>query len=80
MTKHITICAGIDTGKRKLDVALNGSKEQLQVDNTPEGHKVLLSWLRQHRVKHVAALDKSVILFIKPDHRFNRISKPNRLY
>ena len=53
MTKHITICAGIDTGKRKLDVALDGSKEPLQVDNTPEGHKVLLSWLRQHRVKRV---------------------------
>ena len=57
MTKHITICAGIDTGKRKLDVAVDvavdGSKEQLQVDNTPEGHKVLLSWLRQQRVKRV---------------------------
>ena len=53
MTKLITICAGIDTGKRKLDAALDGSKEQLQVDNTPEGHTVLLSWLRQRRVKRV---------------------------
>ena len=53
MTKRIIICAGIDTGKRKLDVALDGSKEQLQVDNTAEGHKVLLLWLRQHRVKRV---------------------------
>jgi transposase len=53
MTKHITICAGIDTGKRKLDLALDGSKERLQLDNTPEGHKVLLSWLRQHRVTRV---------------------------
>ena len=53
MTKHITICAGIDTGKRKLDVALDGSTEPLQVDNTPEGHKALLSWLRQHRVKRI---------------------------
>jgi transposase len=53
MTKHITICVGIDTGKRKLDVALDGGEEPLQVDNTPEGHKVLLSWLRQHRVKRV---------------------------
>jgi transposase len=53
MTKLTTICAGIDTGKRKLDVALDGSQEQLQVDNTPEGHKVLLSWLRQQRVKRV---------------------------
>ena len=53
MTKHTTICAGIDTGKRKLDVALDGSSEQLQVENTPEGHKVLLAWLRRHRVKRV---------------------------
>ena len=53
MAKPITICAGIDTGKRKLDVALDGSKEQLQVENTAEGHKVLLTWLHQHRVKRV---------------------------
>jgi hypothetical protein len=53
MAKHITICAGIDTGKRKLDVALDGSSEPLQVDNTPEGYKVLLDWIRRHRVKRV---------------------------
>jgi hypothetical protein len=29
MAKHITICAGIDTGKRKLDVAIEGRREQL---------------------------------------------------
>ena len=32
MTKPIIICAGIDTGKRKLDVALDGSKEQALPD------------------------------------------------
>jgi transposase len=53
MTKHITICAGIDTGKRKLDVAIDGSRELLQVENTPEGHKALVTWLRQHGVKRV---------------------------
>src|ERR1700761_41102 len=53
MTKHITICAGIDTGKRKLDVAIEGKREQLQVENTPEGYAVLLTWLRQHRVKRI---------------------------
>src|SRR5258708_35964044 len=53
MAKHITICAGIDTGKRKLDVAIEGSREQLQVENTAEGHELLLAWLRQHRVKRV---------------------------
>ena len=53
MTKHITICAGIDTGKRKLDVAIEGHCEQLQVENTPEGHKVLVAWLRKYGVKRV---------------------------
>jgi transposase len=53
MAKRTTICAGIDTGKRKLDIALDGSSEPLQVDNTPEGYKVLLDWLRRHRVKRI---------------------------
>jgi transposase len=53
MAKRTMICAGIDTGKRKLDIALDGSSEQLQVDNTPESYKVLSGWLRQHRVKRV---------------------------
>jgi len=53
MAKRTTICAGIDTGKRKLDVALDGSLEQLQVENTSEGHKALLDWLRFHRVKRI---------------------------
>jgi transposase len=53
MTKHTTICAGIDTGKRKLDVAIKGRCEQLQVDNTPEGHKALMAWLRKYGVKRI---------------------------
>lgn len=53
MAKHTMICAGIDTGKRKLDVAISGSREQLQVENTPEGHEALVAWLRQHRVKRI---------------------------
>ena len=53
MAKHTTICAGIDTGKRKLDVAIEGRREQLQVKNTSEGHEALLVWLRQHRVKRI---------------------------
>src|SRR5258707_10949005 len=53
MAKLTMICAGIDTGKHKLDVAIDGSSEQLQVDNTPEGYKVLSDWLRQHRVKRI---------------------------
>jgi transposase len=53
MAKHTTICAGIDTSKRKLDVAIDGRAEQLQVNNTAEGHKQLIEWLRQHRVKRI---------------------------
>jgi transposase len=53
MRKPNMICAGIDTGKRKLDMALEGRPDQLQVDNTPTGHKDVSSWLRRHRVKRV---------------------------
>jgi transposase len=53
MAKRITVCAGIDTGKRKLDVAIDGSGAPLQVENTAEGHKVLLAWLQRHKVKRI---------------------------
>ena len=47
------ICAGIDTGKRKLDVALDGRTERLRVDNTSDAHGSLSAWLRQHHVGRV---------------------------
>src|SRR5215211_100258 len=53
MSKHSIACAGIDTGKRKLDVALHERPEQLQVDNTPDGHNALSTWLRRHRIKRI---------------------------
>jgi transposase len=53
MSKHSMICAGIDTGKRKLDVAIRGRADELQVDNMPDGHGTLSAWLRRHRVKRV---------------------------
>jgi transposase len=53
MAKRITICAGIDTGKSKLDVALEGSSERLRVENSVEGYPVLLEWLQRHKVKRV---------------------------
>src|SRR6202165_3533734 len=52
MSKPSMICAGIDTGKRKLDVAIKG-RADVQVDNTPDGHRTLSGWLRRHRVKRV---------------------------
>ena len=53
MAKCSTRCAGIDTGKRKLDVALSDGGEPLRVDNDPAGHAELSAWLRRHRVKRV---------------------------
>ena len=53
MGKSITICAGIDTGKRKLDIAIDGKDDPLQVDNTAEGHKALVKWLKDRKVKRV---------------------------
>lgn len=53
MRKSSMVCAGIDTGKRKLDVALAAAPQRLQVDNTQAGHDSLSAWLRQHRVKRV---------------------------
>src|SRR5258707_8357869 len=53
MSKPSIVCAGIDTGKYKLDVALNGSREQLQIDNTADGHAALSAWLKRHKVQRV---------------------------
>jgi transposase len=53
MSKHSTVCAGIDTGKRKLDAAIAASPHRLQVGNDPGGHTALSAWLRRHRVKRV---------------------------
>jgi transposase len=53
MRKHTTVCAGIDTSKRKLDVALAEGSHRLQTDNNSDGHVALSAWLRKHRVKRV---------------------------
>ena len=53
MSNHSTVCAGIDTGKHKLDVAIDGSAEPLQVDNSSEGYRLLSAWLRQHEVERI---------------------------
>ena len=53
MSKRTTICAGIDTGKRKLEVALAQGNERLEVDNNAAGHQALTAWLRRRRVKRI---------------------------
>jgi transposase len=53
MSKRSMICAGIDTGKHKLDVALHRRDERLEVKNNPDGHRSLAAWLRERGVKRV---------------------------
>src|SRR5437868_1783534 len=53
MSKHTIICAGIDTSKHKLDVALVGGSFELQVENTAAGHKGLSATLRQQGVERI---------------------------
>jgi transposase len=53
MRKHTMVCAGIDTGKHRLEVAIEGGTERVQVNNDADGHAELSAWLRQHRVKRV---------------------------
>jgi len=45
MTHNTINVAGIDTGKAKLDIALSPGGQELQVDNTPDGHVALAAWL-----------------------------------
>jgi transposase len=53
MSDHNIVCAGIDTGKHKLDAAVAGTAERVQVDNTPDGHAALSAWLRRRQVERV---------------------------
>jgi transposase len=53
MNNDTTVCVGIDTGKLKLDVAVDGSAERLQVDNSAEGHQMLAAWLRLRKVERI---------------------------
>lgn len=53
MSKDSIVCAGIDTGKRKLDVAIHASAQRLQIGNTAEGHVALSGFLGQHLVERV---------------------------
>jgi transposase len=48
-----TKIAGIDVGKRMLDVAAHGLEDATQVQNSPEGHTALIGWLRARHVGRV---------------------------
>lgn len=47
-----TVCVGIDVSKKKLDVALlvNGKIRTKVVENSADGHKLLLEWLGKSKV------------------------------
>jgi transposase len=51
--KSTTKVAGVDVGKRRLDVAVHGQAEQLQVDNDEKGRVQLVAWLQEHAVTRV---------------------------
>lgn len=53
MSKSSMLCAGIDTGKHKLDVAVHGSAARLQVGNDPHGHAELSAWLARQGASRV---------------------------
>jgi transposase len=51
MSQSTMVYAGIDTGKRTLDVAIHGAKARSQVANDEAGHTKLVAWLHHHRVR-----------------------------
>jgi transposase len=48
-----TKVAGIDVGKRGLDVAVHGLEDELQVENGPVGFSELIGWLKAREVGRV---------------------------
>jgi len=48
-----TKVAGIDVGKRGLDVAVHGLEDELRVDNAPGGFSELIGWLKAREVGRV---------------------------
>ena len=48
-----TKVAGVDVGKRSLDVAVHGGDEQVRVDNSPPGLDALVAWLKARSVGRV---------------------------
>lgn len=52
-SKPNTRIAGIDVGKRRLDVALYGRPETLVIDNDTAGIRSLVHWLKSHEITRV---------------------------
>jgi len=72
MSQSTMVYAGIDTGKRTLDVAAHGAKARSQVDNDEAGHAKLVTWLRRQRVRRVGieasgGYEKAVVAQLRQD-------------
>jgi transposase len=53
LNKYSSKAAGIDTGKSKLDVAIQGTQDRLEVANDSAGHERLIDWLHARDVQRV---------------------------
>ena len=51
--KISTKVAGVDVGKRQLDVAVHGQEDEVQVENAPAGVDELIAWLKAREVGRV---------------------------
>ncbi|MDG2523346.1 IS110 family transposase [Caulobacter segnis] len=51
--KSSTRVAGVDVGKRRLDAAVHGSEDRLEVANIEEGREALIGWLKARSVSRV---------------------------
>lgn len=52
-SKSSTRVAGVDVGKRRLDAAVHGSEDRLDVANIEEGREALIDWLKARSVSRV---------------------------
>jgi transposase len=53
MSKPNIVCAGVDTAKTKLDVAIRGVTKRWCFDNAEHGHAALSALLREYHVERV---------------------------
>lgn len=72
MSNDSIVSAGIDTGKYKLDVAIDEGTDRLQVDNSFDGHQVLSAWLRQREVRRIGieasgGYEQAVVSLLRAD-------------
>lgn len=72
MNETSTMAAGIDTGKRELEVALHGAPDRLAIENDETGHERLSHWLRERGVTRVGieasgGYDRKVVRRLRAD-------------